>query len=204
MPASQETTRTRFDRWAPGYDRNWSQTLFFDRVHRAVLGASADLRPRVVLDVGCGTGRLLVRARNVFSDAQLVGVDVSPGMIEVARRKPAARFRFEVAAVEQLPFDDGTFDLVLSTISFHHWMDHKAGLREVARVLRWGGRFVLADPYVGGPFRPALQLFSRMHGPFRTRAELRRMFGDAGLRVRSQRAPAALAWSILLTVGERG
>jgi len=126
-------------------------------------------------------------------------------MIEQARLKAPADgpMRFETAAVEQLPFSDRSFDLVLSTISFHHWADRAAGLREVSRVLRRAGVFILADIFVGGPFGPVLWLFRRLHGPFRTIPETQRMLEYAGLAVRSQRYPATLGWSILISVAVR-
>ncbi len=202
-----ERTRARFDRWAPGYDRNWGQVLFFDRVHRAVVQTAREsgLQPSAILDVGCGTGRLLFRARATFPKAQVVGIDLSPGMIEQARSKVPAdgAMRFETAGVEQLPFADGSFDLVLSTISFHHWADRAAGLREVSRVLRRAGVFILADIFLGGPFHPLLWLFGRLHGPFRTISETQQMLEQAGLAVHSQHYPAALAWSILISIGQR-
>lgn len=202
-----ERTRARFDRWAGWYDRNWSQALFFDRVHRQVIEAAvrSGVQPRVILDVGCGTGRLLLRVRTAFPQAHLVGVDLSPAMIEQARLKVPehAPMHFEVAGVEKLPFPEASFDLAFSTISFHHWSDRMAGLCEVARVLRPAGIFVLADLSVGGPFWPLLWLFGRLHGSFQTGSERGRMLAQAGLVVRSQRYSAALGWGVLISVAER-
>jgi ubiquinone/menaquinone biosynthesis C-methylase UbiE len=83
---------TDFNRWAERYDRHWAQRLFFDRIHRAVLalaGASGPA-PARVLDVGCGTGRLLEQAAARWPGAELVGVDPAGGEV-VARGEQLAR-----------------------------------------------------------------------------------------------------------------
>ena len=64
------------------------------------------------------------------------------------------QLRFIHGEAEELPFDDGSFDLVLSTVSFHHWMDQDKGLREIERVLVPGGDFILADHFVTRGIRP--------------------------------------------------
>src|SRR5258707_10883129 len=113
-----------FDEWSKTYDRSVLQGVFFDRVHEALLQALRPLlrdvaAPRV-LDVGCGTGRLLARLRAALPDAELFGVDVSTGMIEAARAKPElSGVRLEVASAAALPFDDASVDAALSTVSFH-------------------------------------------------------------------------------------
>jgi ubiquinone/menaquinone biosynthesis C-methylase UbiE len=102
--------------------------------------------PLRVLDVGCGTGLLLRelvdRLPNVL---EIVGVDPSPDMLRVARENTSERVRFVPAAAEQLPFGDGRFDLVVSTMSFHHWPAQEAGLAELGRVLAPDGALVLID-----------------------------------------------------------
>ena len=158
-----------FDRWASTYDQSRLQSVFFDRVHSELL---ATLRPLVrnvgaprVLDVGCGTGRLLAKLRKAFPAAELCGVDASGPMIEVAQAKPELRdVRLEVAPANAMPFDDGSFDAALTTMSFHHWEDQAAGLRDVARVLRQGAWLLVLDAYAVGPLAPLVRWFSRGHG----------------------------------------
>jgi ubiquinone/menaquinone biosynthesis C-methylase UbiE len=75
----------RFEGWSSTYEHSWVQR-YFDQVHTFVLETVVaevpGLDPEVVLDVGCGTGRLLRRAANLWPEAQLVGVDPASGMIE--------------------------------------------------------------------------------------------------------------------------
>lgn len=112
----------------------------------------AELRSREhVLDVGCGTGVLTrLAAQQVGVGGSVVGIDPSPAMLHVARRNAnaeASRALFKVAAIEALPFDSGQFDVVFSSCMLHHLAPElkRAGLAEVYRVLKPGGRFVIVD-----------------------------------------------------------
>jgi ubiquinone/menaquinone biosynthesis C-methylase UbiE len=94
-----------------------------------------------ILDVGTGPGLLPLRIAAAFPQLTVDAVDLSPQMIDRARQTAAATGQaeavtFTVADVALLPFPDATFDLVVSTISQHHWTDPRAGLRELNRVLR--------------------------------------------------------------------
>jgi len=141
---------TEFDRWAPDYDDCSLQPLY-QAAHRVVLAIAIRLRPRAsrMLDIGCGTGRLLGTAERRFPRTDLVGADQSAVMLSAAGRgRPVPdRASFVQAAVERLPFADMAFDVVTSTVSFRHWTDPHAGLRETRRVLAPGGCLILADVF---------------------------------------------------------
>jgi ubiquinone/menaquinone biosynthesis C-methylase UbiE len=187
----------RFDQWAGTYENSWLQRVFFDRAHQATIALAADIvhQPTSVLDVGCGTGKLLRRASTYWPQAQLIGVDPANGMIEMAKRlTPNATFATGMA--EALPLQDASVDLALSTISFHHWQDQAAGIREVARVLRPGGYFILVD--VSFPDW-LLRVFRSQH--FHSPAQLRALFTQAGLHVQTQQMLAWRRW--LATVGNK-
>jgi ubiquinone/menaquinone biosynthesis C-methylase UbiE len=104
-----------------------------------------------VLDVGCGTGTLALEAQRVVgSGGRVCGIDPSDEQIGHARAKAARRHvpvAFQVGVIEQLAFPDQTFDVVLSTLMMHHLPAslRQQGLAEVARVLKPGGRLVIAD-----------------------------------------------------------
>ncbi len=105
---------------------------------------------RNILDIGTGPGRLLAALRKTFPDADLVGIDVSPAMVEQARRNMKqhgwdSRMIVEVARVEALLCPDGAFDRVVSTGSIHHWKDYGLALSEIHRVLKPGGYALLYD-----------------------------------------------------------
>jgi ubiquinone/menaquinone biosynthesis C-methylase UbiE len=138
----------RFDQWAETYDRHWMQRIFFDPVQERVLDlAAAEVaRPRAILDVGCGTGRLLRKAAARFPDADLLGVDPAPQMLkQAATAAEDSGIHFMEAGAEHLPFPDDRFNLIFSTLTFHHWSDQARAVGEVARVLTPGGRWLLAD-----------------------------------------------------------
>jgi ubiquinone/menaquinone biosynthesis C-methylase UbiE len=143
-----------FSERAPGYESGWRGRLHHDIADRATdlalagsSGSSGSGRPHRVLDVGCGTGYLLRRlATQVPEAGELAGIDAATAMIETARTMTSdRRIQFAMATAEQLPYPQETFDLVISTTSFDHWADQRAGLAECFRVLVPGGRLVLID-----------------------------------------------------------
>jgi len=168
--------------------------FFMGMVHNTVLAAARRVAdPQTVLDVGCGTGGLLRKAKEMFPSAQLIGVDPDNRIIELARSNlPEATFH--VGKVESLPLQDSSIDLALSTFSFHHWADPSLGIRQVARVLKQGAPFLLADlwpPY--GFWR-----LTRHFWPSRPE-RVAEMFVRGGMAVESQQRK--MAKLIVITMG---
>jgi ubiquinone/menaquinone biosynthesis C-methylase UbiE len=108
----------------------------------------------VVLDVGTGPGRVPRLIAAAYPTVEVEGVDLSPEMIaratSTANRTRTSNLRFRVGDVAALPFADNSVDLVVSTLSLHHWDDPAAGLNEIVRVLAPGGQAWIYD------FRTAL------------------------------------------------
>jgi ubiquinone/menaquinone biosynthesis C-methylase UbiE len=119
-----ELRRQNVTGWLRGHEA-WSEAL----------AAVAEARPHRVLDAGCGDGLF---ARQIAAPV-VVGVDSAPAMVERAcSRGVDAR----LARIEELPFEDGSFDVVVCNWVLYHLPDADRGVRELARVLRRGGRFV--------------------------------------------------------------
>ncbi len=174
----------RFNRWASTYDRHWMQRIIFSPIQRTVLQI-AEVQvgsPSAILDVGCGTGKLLKSARGRFPDARLVGVDAADEMVKYAQSStPDGTIEFRQATAEDLPLPDASFDLVFSTMTFHHWQNQARGAAEVARVLTPGGRWLLADFVASGFMRPVRAMLNMHQFPDRT--HLQSMLAEAGLKV---------------------
>jgi ubiquinone/menaquinone biosynthesis C-methylase UbiE len=122
-----------------------------------------------VLDVGCGHGRSLTELAARACEGRVVGVDPSELMVEIARQRSrplieADRVNVVLATVESLPFPDDFFDKVLCVHVLYFWKDLDAPLREIARVLKPGGRLGLlfrtkADVAAVASFPPEIYRF---------------------------------------------
>jgi ubiquinone/menaquinone biosynthesis C-methylase UbiE len=120
-----------------------------------------------VLDVGCGTGYLTrLLAPLVGPDGRVTGLDPSPPMLDHARRRAPGNCSYEAGEGQALPFPDGSFDVVVSSLAVHHMPLSARGtaVQEMFRVLRPGGRLLICE------FRPpanrlAARLVSALAGP---------------------------------------
>jgi ubiquinone/menaquinone biosynthesis C-methylase UbiE len=149
-----ETGRT----YLPAAGHHWSLALYDPLVKllggdaaRAMLAEQAALRPgQRVLDIGCGTGSLIVLIKRNYPDVEVVGLDPDPRALARARRKgqrAALLFQLDRGFADELPYSAGAFDRVFSSFMFHHLGDAEkvTTLREVRRVLKPGARLHLMD-----------------------------------------------------------
>jgi ubiquinone/menaquinone biosynthesis C-methylase UbiE len=152
-PDTAPATLGRVLHWAAGYDLLvWLLTRRSDRAFREQLASFAHLSANEsVLDIGCGTGTLAIVAKGqVGATGKVFGIDASPAMIARAAAK-AARAGIDVcfknALAEALPFPEGQFDVVLSTLMLHHLPGNvrQQCAREIRRVLKPQGRALVVD-----------------------------------------------------------
>ena len=156
LPA--EGVRTMFDRIAPVYDvMNRVMTVGLDRRWRRLAARAVVREGDDVLDSCCGTGDLAIEDARL--GGRVTGLDFSEPMLERARRK-APELTWIQGDALALPFDEGSFDAATVGFGIRNLADLEAGLRELARVLRPGGRLaVLEITRPRGLLRPFFRLW---------------------------------------------
>ena len=188
---------------APAYNLPFLQQWVYRPAHDEVVGQLRAHSSARVADIACGTGILADRIERDLHPAQVYGVDMSEGMLNQARAR-STNVQWLRGPAEQLPFDDGALDAVVTTSAFH-FFDQPAALREFHRVLSPGGLAAVSTLSARQllPQRPATSRWKAAHHP--SAAEMRRLFEDAGFTVAEQhrvrRPLITRAISDLITVG---
>ena len=188
---------------APAYDLPILQRWIYRPPHDEVIAQLRSHGSRKIADIACGTGILSDRIERELRPDEIYGVDMSDGMLAQARSR-SDRVKFLRAPAEQLPFDDGALDAVVTTSAFH-FFDQPAALREFHRVLASGGLVAVSALSTRQPLlqASAANRWKPQHNA--SPAEMRTLFEDAGLVVSDQhrirRAPWTRVVSDLITVG---
>ncbi|MFQ5546482.1 MAG: class I SAM-dependent methyltransferase [Acidiferrobacterales bacterium] len=141
--ATEDSVTSEYARLAARYDTRWSRYL--SATINETLSRLPKNPPLRVLDVACGTGALLMPLVAKYPNASLTGIDLTPEMLEIARRKLPERIILVCAKAENLPFPAQYFDLVISANSFHYFHDPRRALSEFHRVLAPLGALVITD-----------------------------------------------------------
>lgn len=191
---------------APAYDSRLLQRWVYRPAQDEIIARLRSHESRRIADIACGTGILASRIDRELRPEQVYGVDMSEGMLAAARAR-SPRVHWLRGPAEQLPFDDGALDAVVTTSAFH-FFDQPAAMREFHRVLAPGG--LLAVTTLSSRQRLPLQdlvtrKFSPAHNP--SPAEMQALFDDAGFAISEQHPVRRPAWtrfvSDLVTVGTR-
>jgi malonyl-CoA O-methyltransferase len=134
-----------FDRASASYD---AAAALQERVRNELMGRLADLKltPMSILDLGAGTGHASRALKRRYPDAIVVAVDIAPGMLEKARQQSRWLRRFERVRADAytLPFKDGSFDLIFSSLMLQWCDDLDAVFAEIMRVLKPGGALIFS------------------------------------------------------------
>jgi ubiquinone/menaquinone biosynthesis C-methylase UbiE len=149
-----------------------------------------------VLDVATGTGRIARPLSKHMKAGHIVGVDQALAMLDVGHqhKQPISCYSQSAGAADALPFKSSSFDRAFVSFSLHHFGNPSGVVKEVMRVLKSGGRFVVLDPVIEeakDPVDVALearinQVFRRTHGPefrFHSASSIQRLLSKAGYRI---------------------
>ncbi|MEZ5077283.1 MAG: methyltransferase domain-containing protein [Solirubrobacterales bacterium] len=206
----------RFHFLTPAYDRVVRLTTRETEFKRRLLNGARLQEGERVLDLGCGTGTLAIAAKLRQPDAEIVGIDGDPEIIERARLKAAterADVVFDHGLSTNLPYSDRSFDVVLSTLLFHHLTPtaKRQSAAEIARVLMPSGRLWVADwGRPQDPLMAVLFLGVRLLDGFESTRQnaagtLPSIFADAGLtQIRQHERLRTMLGSIALHEARSG
>jgi SAM-dependent methyltransferase len=165
----------------------WAMNVSHSRMTDWALTHVDIAKSSTILDVGCGGGRTIQKMAATASDGVVHGVDYSAESVAVSRATNAAsieagRVHIDRASVSQLPFADGTFDLVTSIESHYYWRDLVKDLQGIRRVLKPGATLMIAaECYKGGAFGWLQQIvMTPLGGAFLSAEEYGRLFAAAG------------------------
>ncbi len=162
--SKREEIKEMFDNIAPTYDLlNHLLSLHVDKIwRRRTIREVMKFKPKSILDVATGTGDLAFAALKMRPE-KIVGVDLSPGMIEVALKKNVnykgtSQIEFKTGDAEDLDFQDETFDLVMAAFGVRNFEDPAKNLTEMCRVTRPGGHIAVLEFMLPRRF-PVKQLY---------------------------------------------
>jgi ubiquinone/menaquinone biosynthesis C-methylase UbiE len=190
---------------APAYDLPFLQQWVYRPPHNEVIAQLRNHKSRKIADIACGTGILSDRIQRELQPDEVYGIDMSDGMLNQARAR-SNRVQWLRGPAEQLPFDDGALDAVVTTSAFH-FFDQPAALREFHRVLAPGGLVAVSALSTRQTVlqAPSASRWKPQHNP--SPAEMRTLFEDAGFVIGDQHRIPRPLWtrlvSDLITVGTK-
>jgi ubiquinone/menaquinone biosynthesis C-methylase UbiE len=183
----QERILDQFTRQATPFST--ANTITDANALRMIVAAASPGPDDTVLDVACGGGIIVCAFAPEVKHA--TGIDMTPAMLDRARQhaaeKGVANVSWDQGDVGSLPYADGTFDIVVTRFSMHHFLDPVGVLREMVRVCAPGGRVVVVDMYASNDPAKAVEWnrLEKLRDPSHVRCltlpELKGLFGTAGL-----------------------
>jgi len=140
---NHDPVREEYSRLARRYDTRWA--FYHSATVRETLRRVEVREGHRVLDVGCGTGNLMLALSEAVSRIELAGIDPCAEMLELARQKLPRSIELRESGAEHLPFPSESFDVVVSTSALHDFRDPLRVLSEIKRVLKPNGELVITD-----------------------------------------------------------
>lgn len=153
------------------------------RFYRFVISDLGSFNFNTMLDIGSGTGSLIMRLAKDRRNIKATGIDPSPHMVSIASRKASKKgldksVRFYQGSSRFIPGDE-KYDIIVSTLSFHHWYNRKASIEGIMQRLNPGGKFLIYEAYNNGKFN---RRFVKKH--LMGREDFERIASELGLSVK--------------------
>lgn len=187
-------TRKQFSFWAKWYDSKFIRLLYFERLYGKIIGVITAEKEcfktgSKFLDVACGTGEIIYRLAGKYPGIDFTGVDFTQEMVETAKRKTEhlKNIRIINSDASELPFEDKTFDFVLCSDALHHFSEPELSIKEIGRVVKDGGCFLLVDPAANTGFQKIMvNLIGRileLANKYYSQEEMKKLLGNSGFTV---------------------
>ena len=155
MDAAKQNLMNQYNKEAPNYDSS-KASQFATQSYPYVLNTLMPINFNNILDVGCGTGTLLRKILDERPQVKAYGLDLSEGMLTIAREKLPKRVELVWGEAESLPYDNKRFELVVMVNSLRFFLNPEQAVKEGYRVLKPGGKLVICDMLTSG----IMKLFS--------------------------------------------
>lgn len=157
MDQLEKNSIKEFSKWADNYDNPFT-SITFRQTNAKIVKLVDPKQNSSLLDIGCGSGILIKYLLNTNRRMKLYGLDITPKMVKVAKRKfindPSVKITLGSAI--HIPYKDGSFDYVTCASSFHHHPDPLKSIKEMVRVLKPGGKLLILDMCIEGILRKML------------------------------------------------
>jgi ubiquinone/menaquinone biosynthesis C-methylase UbiE len=174
-----EENKKLFDKWSNKYDFFIFQ-FWMKGFHRPVLKQLKNEEIKV-LDISCGTGELLKELHGRKPLLDLSGIDLSSKMLEQVKRKLGNKVKIIEGDVHNLPYENETFDIVITTEAFHHYHSPSLAIKEMKRVLVNKGKLIIVDVnFFIRPINKILELFEPGCVKVNSRKEMYKLFSEGG------------------------
>jgi ubiquinone/menaquinone biosynthesis C-methylase UbiE len=204
MDQLEKNSIEEFSKWADNYDNPFT-SITFRQTNAKIVKLLDPTENSSLLDVGCGSGILIKNLINGNRGMKLFGLDITPKMVEVAKRKFANNPNVEItlSSAVNMPYKDNSFDYVTCANSFHHHPDPVKSAKEMVRVLKLGGKLLILDMCIEGLLRKILfkveNIYHNEGKVFRlTNQEMYDLYQKVGLKQIEQ---STFLYFTLVTIG---
>ena len=182
----KELSKIAFNEDAAQYDSSAEYRRILEK-HHIILEELMKYKFSDYLDIGCGTGSLLNLVYQSNPNINLYGIDLSEEMIRIAKRKLPKGTNLSIGDSEKLPYENGTFQMISCTFSFHHYPNPEKVINEINRVLTFRGKLILVDAVMSFPLLQLANLLIRFSKKgdykFYSRSQYLNLMANAGLKV---------------------